>query len=124
MKILSIEIATAVNQRVCETYGGAPGVRDMDRLDAAIERLYSGYIEHPLMKAAAILQSIAHDHPFHDGNKRTGYALMQSLIFSSGFKLKMTEDEKYALVMDAVNGKDLDALFLSIVSKISPVKPS
>lgn len=41
-----------------------------------------------------------------------------------GFRLKMTEDEKYALVMDAVKGQDLDALFLSIVTKISPIRPS
>jgi len=121
VKILTIEIAIAVNQRVCETYGGAPGVRDMDRLDAAIERLYSGHIEHPHMKAAAILQSISHDHPFHDGNKRTGYALMQSLIFSSGFRLNMSEDEKYGLVMDAVAGQELDEIFMKIVTKLSPI---
>jgi death-on-curing protein len=57
--------------------GAAPGVRDAGALDAAVARPYSAFgglefYPTPFAKAAALMESIIHRHPFVDGNKRTG----------------------------------------------------
>jgi death on curing protein len=57
--------------------GAASGVRDTGALDAAVARPYSGFggaefSPTPFAKAAALMESVIHRHPFVDGNKRTG----------------------------------------------------
>lgn len=63
-------------------FGGSHGVRDYGALSSALSRLdmtfdgeelYPG----PINKAAALIESILTNHPFVDGNKRTGYVLMR-----------------------------------------------
>ena len=121
MRTVTIEVAIAVNQRVTHTYGGLHGVRDPERLEAAINRVYSGYFTSPIQQAVVILQSIAHDHPFHDGNKRTAYVLMQSILFSVGLRLAATQDEKVGLVISAVEGSELKELFLWVTKRIEVI---
>ena len=63
-----------------EEYGGDPGVRDQGLLESAVANrarfggkdLYPGIAE----KAAALAFSLVMNHPFFDGNKRTGYGAM------------------------------------------------
>lgn len=56
-------------------------------------------------KAAAILESIVKNHPFVDGNKRTGYILMRYLLLESGKDIQADENEKYRLVISIAEGK-------------------
>jgi death-on-curing protein len=60
-------------------YGGEHGVRDMGLLESAVAMPMSGFGESrfhsfPFEMAAAYLFHIVQDHPFIDGNKRTGLA--------------------------------------------------
>lgn len=66
-------------------FGGSQGVRDENGLKSALERPFSGYGEtefypNPEEKAGAILESIVNNHPFIDGNKRTGYVLVRLVL--------------------------------------------
>jgi death on curing protein len=56
-------------------YGGLSGVRDYGALEAAVHRLQSGYYEDIVQEAAALLESLAVNHPFIDGNKRVAFAV-------------------------------------------------
>jgi death-on-curing protein len=58
-------------------YGGDPGVRDSGLLESAIAQPQASYDgdflhEFPFEMAAAYLLHIVQNHPFVDGNKRTG----------------------------------------------------
>jgi death-on-curing protein len=45
----------------------------------------------PFDKAAALAQTIAHDHPFHDGNKRTATLAAAELLYRAGYDLPLEE---------------------------------
>ena len=70
-----------------ERYGGDPGVRDLELLKSAVAMPMAGvrekYLHGDLFEmAAAYLYHIVQNHPFVDGNKRTG--LVAALV-SCGF---------------------------------------
>jgi hypothetical protein len=59
-------------------------------------------LKYPTLElgAAALLHSLVHNHPFHNGNKRT--ALVSCLVFLdvNGASIKCTEDELFKFMMD------------------------
>ena len=69
-------------------YGGALGVRDPGALEAALYRPQTGYYEDILAEAAALLASLAINHPFIDGNKRIAYAAADVFLRINGWRLK------------------------------------
>jgi len=85
-------------------------VRDENGLKSALERPFSGFGEtefypSPEEKAGAILESVVKNHPFIDGNKRTGYVLMRLVLMNFGKDIKATQDEKYNFVIAVASGK-------------------
>lgn len=108
--MIELEEVLKIHQILIEKFGGASGVRDKGMLKSAIERPFSGFGEIPFYptpeeKAAAILESIVVNHPFVDGNKRTGYVLMRSIMMNFGKDIIATQDEKYNLVIDVASAK-------------------
>jgi death on curing protein len=65
-------------------YGGALGVRDPGALEAALFRPQTGYYEDIVAEAAALLESLAINHPFTDGNKRIAFAATDVFLRING----------------------------------------
>ncbi|MEO1687183.1 MAG: type II toxin-antitoxin system death-on-curing family toxin [Pseudomonadota bacterium] len=87
-------------------YGGRPGVVSIDMIESAIARPYSGYHRPIANKAAALLESMVGNHGFIDGNKRTSWILVETLIERSGYVLDVPEDEPIDdLVVDVASGR-------------------
>jgi death on curing protein len=93
-----------------EKYGGADGVRDDGLLESAIARpyqtfggeyLYSSIFE----KAAAMVESLIINHPFIDGNKRTGFLGMFAVLNEENYFISVPEDEIYNFTIDISTGK-------------------
>ena len=66
-----------VHSRMIEMKGSSDGVRDRNLLDSALNdpfQTFDGKDVYPalLSKAAVMCRSIISNHPFVDGNKRTG----------------------------------------------------
>jgi death-on-curing family protein len=81
-----------------------PGVRSDNLLGSAVFRQHTGAggdAKYPTaeMAAAALLHSIVHDHPFHNGNKRTALVSMLVLLDENGIMLTCEEDELFKLVV-------------------------
>lgn len=77
IKFLPIEMIILYHDQLVDTYGGLKGIRDMGLLLSAIEMPKACMFDvelHPTLydKAAAYLFHIVSNHPFNDGNKRTG----------------------------------------------------
>lgn len=81
-----------------ERYGGAEGVRDLESLEAAIERPWGSSFgrEHfpgSFRKAAALCESLIQRHPFVDGNKRTGVTMGSYLLSTFGYEVEATQQK-------------------------------
>jgi len=86
------------HQLSIERYGGAVGIRDEGMLSSAIERPFASYdgidlYKTPFEKAAAVLESIIKNHPFVDGNKRTGFIACGALLLRDGYELVASETD-------------------------------
>lgn len=84
------------------TYGGRPGILRLDGIESAIGRPYSGYHRRIAQKAAALLEALAQNHGFVDGNKRTALLATLLLIERSGYHLALGADERIDDIVVAV----------------------
>ena len=109
MIFLNLEEVLHIHTLAIQEYGGADGIRDMGLLISAIEMpkaaIFGEYL-HPTFidKASAYLYHIVCNHPFIDGNKRTGAAT--ALVFLEMNKIELDfDDKKYEeLVVEVAQG--------------------
>ena len=73
-------------------YGGRDGIISMHLIESALARPYSRYHRLIASKAAALLHSVATNHGFVDGNKRTAWLLVEILLERSGYSLTIAAD--------------------------------
>ena len=80
----SIEEVVAIHGVLIRETGGSAGLRDPGALASAIMRPQLGYYADIIEEAAALLESLAMNHPFIDGNKRTALATTDSFLRMNG----------------------------------------
>jgi len=108
--MMTIFQAEQIHNILIDRFGGAKGIRDQGGLSSALSRPFQTFegkelYETVVEKAAALIESILQNHPFTDGNKRTGYVLMRLLLLESGFDIEASQDEKYDFVIAVASGK-------------------
>jgi death-on-curing protein len=81
-------------------YGGAAGVRDPGALEAALFRPQTGYYEDIVAEAAALMESLAINHPFVDGNKRIAFAATDVFLRINGWRLSRPAARIHLEMMD------------------------
>ena len=91
--------AIAVHDALIDEFGGAPGLRDEGALAAALMRPQLGYYDSLIEEAAALLESLANNHPFVDGNKRTAFAVTDIFLHLNGYYIDCDSREAYDLFM-------------------------
>src|SRR5580698_4165138 len=94
---LDLEHVLRIHAGMIERYGGAEGLRDAALLHSAAampQASYGGEFLHPDLfeMAAAYLFHIVQNHPFVDGNKRTGAAAAIVFLVINGIELESDED--------------------------------
>lgn len=92
MKYLNVEQVLFLHARVIEETGGSHGVRDIGLLESAVARLQATFEGQELYldifsKAAALMDSPIGNHPFVDGNKRTGVTAAAIFLRRNGWLL-------------------------------------
>jgi len=85
MRFLTLIEVLALHSKVIEQSGGASGIRDVGLLESAIAQprmTFDGEDLYPVLleKAAALGFCIIMNHPFVDGNKRTGHAAVETFL--------------------------------------------
>jgi death on curing protein len=108
--MILIEDILKVHQILIEKYGGGIGVREFGSLESAIARPFQTFDGEDLYetifeKAAALGESIIINHPFIDGNKRTGFVSMIALVEAAGYFLNASEEEAYAFTIKISTGE-------------------
>ncbi len=86
-RYLGVEDVLAFHDDQLRRYGGAPGVRDMGQLQAALFRPQTGYYLDLVQEAAALWESLSQNHPFVDGNKRTAFAVTDTFLLINGLEI-------------------------------------
>ena len=87
-------------------FGGRAGILNVNGLESAIARPYSGYYRRLYSKCAALLHGIIQNHPFTDGNKRTAWLLTENLIERSGYTFTPLPDERIDdMIVAVANGE-------------------
>lgn len=80
IQYLTVPDVLAMHMVLIKKYGGSDGVRDMGALESALARPQSGYYKDVIESAAALLESLAINHPFIDGNKRVAFAATDTFL--------------------------------------------
>ncbi|SRR5258708_29680112 len=96
------------HQVLIERYGGARGVRDAGALESALHRPQTGYYDTIVHEAAALLESLVQIHPFVDGNKRVGFAVVDVFLRINGHALRTDSRSIYDSVLEFFNNGTFD----------------
>ena len=95
----SIEEVIDIHDSLIREFGGATGLRDVGALDSAILRPQMGYYDGIIEEAAALMESLAMNHPFVDGNKRTAFAATEVFLSMNGHFIDCDSREAYEFFM-------------------------
>ena len=95
----TIEEVVAVHDALIHETGGSLGLRDMGALASAIMRPQIGYYDGIIEEAAALLESLAMNHPFVDGNKRTALASTDAFLRLNGSFIDCDNDDAHRFFM-------------------------
>lgn len=83
------------NEQIAE-HGGKPGIRDVGMLESALDRPrnLAGYKDANAAElAASCAFGLIRNHPFFDGNKRTGFLVSSTFLLLNGYTLSASEKE-------------------------------
>lgn len=110
MRALTVDEVLETYQRIMQQSGGLIGVRDFGALESAVAQPYMTFGGNDLYpslaeKAAALGFSLIQNHPFVDGNKRTGHAALATFLAINGYKIDASMDEQYEIILAVASGK-------------------
>jgi death on curing protein len=113
-----------IHDRLLSLHGGASGVRDLGLLQSALSRpkQHANYADQIdiVFLAALYTTAIVRNHPFVDGNKRTGFVLGIMFLELNGFQFYAPEDEAARAVLslsEAQSDENAYAQFLKDFTK-------
>ena len=99
-----------IHQFSIDKYGGGSGIRDIGSLESAIARLFQTFDGNELYptvfeKVAALGESLIINHPFVDGNKRTGFLAIGTFLKEENYMLTATQEEAYDFTIQISNSE-------------------
>ena len=103
---LTLAELLAIHHDQIERYGGPAGVRDLGLLEAALFRPQTGYYTDLIEEAAALWESLAQNHPFIDGNKRTAFAATYTFLAINGGRITADPDNAYVFISGLYEAND------------------
>lgn len=109
-KWIASDVARVLHGLQLAMFGGAPGIRDENLLESALARpkhLFTYRKPAPSIPrlAAAYAFGIVRNHPFIDGNKRTGLVIAFTFLELNGLEIDATEEDAYQMFMRLASGK-------------------
>jgi death-on-curing protein len=109
MNYLTPEQVLFIHSRLVAETGGSHGVRELGLLESAVARPranFDGKELYPNLftKAAALMDSLINNHPFMDGNKRTGFTAAGLFLRINGWKLSASLEDLEACTLRVARG--------------------
>lgn len=110
MKMLTKEQVLLLHEQLIVQFGGTDGVRDEGLLESALAvptQTFGGqYLYSTIQQKAAQLGfALVCNHPFLDGNKRTGAHVMLTFLLLNGVELDYTQTELTDVILQTASGQ-------------------
>ena len=106
------EDCLAMHEKLLERFGGLKGIRDEGLLESALNKprhLFSYGKPTVFEMAASYAVGIVKNHPFLDGNKRTGFVAAALFIEANGFSFQASEEEAVLETLALAAGESTEA---------------
>lgn len=109
IEFLTVEDVLEIHGDQVKRYGGEHGVRDLGLLESAVQQPQAGFGGEHLHAdiyemAAAYAYHIVQNHPFHDGNKRTGAATALVFLDINGIDIEAPKGRLHKLILATATG--------------------
>src|SRR5277367_2634614 len=95
---LTVAEVYRMQHRLIELFGGVHGVRDKGAVEAAVFRPQNGFYNSLEEEAAALMESLANNHGFLDGNKRIAFAAADVFLRRNGFYIEVEGLDGYEFI--------------------------
>ncbi len=110
MNWISLREALAIHDEQIAAYGGGTGIRDLGLLESALGRPQNIAAYDPdsasiSRLAAAYAFGIVSNHPFVDGNKRTGLVVAFTFLEINGAVIEAAEEDAYQTFLALAAGE-------------------
>lgn len=109
MRYLTLSEVLELHRQIVNQTGGAKGILNLGGLESALAQprmTFGGSDLYPTIadKASALGYSLIQNHPFIDGNKRTGHAAMEVLLVLNGFEILAPLSEQEEVILQLASG--------------------
>ncbi|MFQ4139838.1 type II toxin-antitoxin system death-on-curing family toxin [Nodosilinea sp. PGN35] len=127
IRYLTLDEVMSLHRQILKQSGGAAGVRDLGSLESAIAQpmmTFGGEDLYPTLvdKAAALGFSLVMNHPFIDGNKRTGHAAMETFLVMNDLEIFASVDEQELVILSLAAGSlDREELTKWLESRVKAI---
>jgi death-on-curing protein len=128
VRFLTLSEVLSLHADLVATSGGATGVRDLGRVQAALAQpiaTFGGEDLYPTTvdKAGALGFALIQGHAFIDGNKRIGHAAMEVFLMLNGFELIESVDEQERTILAVASGSVSREAFTEwLISCVRPIE--
>jgi death-on-curing protein len=109
---LTREECLALHEMMLSQYGGSEGLRDDNMLESALAKPRQLFAYgKPTMSdlAASYVFGVVKNHPFIDGNKRTGFMLGAGFLERNGYQFHASEAEAAVRTLALAAGEMTEA---------------
>jgi death on curing protein len=119
------EVVLAVHERLIAVFGGSEGIRDLGLLGSALARPVNlvAYQSPTLGElAASYAFGIVKNHPFVDGNKRSGFAAAAIFLELNGMRFTASEADATSRTLALAAGEMSEAEYAAWLEENSRVR--
>jgi death-on-curing protein len=116
------EILITVHAELLNRFGGLSGIRDEGLLDSALNRpkhLFSFSRPTLFQMAASYAHGVVKNHPFLDGNKRTGFMSAYIFLGVNGWSLEAPEEEAVLETLSLAAGETTEEAYATWLERTS-----
>jgi death-on-curing protein len=99
---LTVAEVYRMQHRLIDLFGGAHGVRDQAAVEAAVFRPQTGYYGCIEEEAAALMESLANNHGFVDGNKRIAFTAADVFLRRNGSYIDVKGADGHAFIVGSM----------------------
>lgn len=99
---LTVAEVIEMHRQLVDEFGGIHGIRDQGLFEAAVFRPQNGYYDDLIHEAAALMESLANNHAFLDGNKRISLAATDTFLRINGLYLELETIAAHKFITESI----------------------
>ncbi len=99
-KYLTKDEVVVIHKNLIDEFGGLHGIRDNNSLESAVMRPQNGYYKDIYEEASALMESLASNHSFVDGNKRISFFATDVFLRMNGYYIDCETEEAYKFFIE------------------------